>query len=381
MPAASVPTVARECAVRGVRALLVVSAGFAEAGPKGAVLQDELLAICRASGMRLVGPNCLGVMGTRRPIDATSCPTRHRRAAWRCCPRARCRLALIEQAASSASGFPRSSRSGTGPTSRPTTSSSTGRKTIRPTCCCSTLSRSGTRATSCASRAASAGASRSSRYAPGAWRRRPRRRVHTGAVVASSEAGMDALLQQTGGQGRYAGRASSISARCWAASVCPPAVVSASSPTRTGHPVRRRLRGERPRAAGAWPLGAARAGPLEHASTRNPVDMLGAGGSGRVRRRDPRAGRLRRGRRPRGHLYAGAGRRRGRCAGRNQSGDPREQGTLLSVVFGERGGGLRGLDGVRLSGERPRALAGAARLYEWRGLAWRATGAQRRPAG
>ena len=74
VPAAGVPTVARDCAVRGVRALLVVSAGFAEAGPEGAVLQDELLAICRASGMRLVGPNCLGVMGTRRPIDATFVP-------------------------------------------------------------------------------------------------------------------------------------------------------------------------------------------------------------------------------------------------------------------------------------------------------------------
>jgi acetate---CoA ligase (ADP-forming) len=72
--AAGVPAVARDCALRGVRALLVLTAGFAETGPEGAALQDELLAICRASGMRLVGPNCLGVMGTRRPLDATFVP-------------------------------------------------------------------------------------------------------------------------------------------------------------------------------------------------------------------------------------------------------------------------------------------------------------------
>ena len=58
-----VAVVARDCAVRGVRGLLVLSAGFAEAGAEGALLQDELVAVCRAAGMRLVGPNCLGLMG------------------------------------------------------------------------------------------------------------------------------------------------------------------------------------------------------------------------------------------------------------------------------------------------------------------------------
>jgi acetate---CoA ligase (ADP-forming) len=72
--AARVPAVARDCALRGVRALLVLSAGFAEAGQDGARLQDELLAICRAAGMRLVGPNCLGVAGSRRPLDTTFVP-------------------------------------------------------------------------------------------------------------------------------------------------------------------------------------------------------------------------------------------------------------------------------------------------------------------
>jgi acyl-CoA synthetase (NDP forming)/GNAT superfamily N-acetyltransferase len=72
--AESVPDVARDCAMRGVRVLLVLSAGFAESGPAGAALQDELVAVCRAAGMRLVGPNCLGLMGRRKPLDATFMP-------------------------------------------------------------------------------------------------------------------------------------------------------------------------------------------------------------------------------------------------------------------------------------------------------------------
>jgi acetate---CoA ligase (ADP-forming) len=52
----------------------VLTAGFAEAGPEGARRQDQLLATCRAAGMRLVGPNCLGVMGGSRKIDATFAP-------------------------------------------------------------------------------------------------------------------------------------------------------------------------------------------------------------------------------------------------------------------------------------------------------------------
>jgi len=56
--------VARECGAAGVRALLVLSAGFAEAGEDGRRRQQELLRICRESGMRLIGPNCLGVINT-----------------------------------------------------------------------------------------------------------------------------------------------------------------------------------------------------------------------------------------------------------------------------------------------------------------------------
>lgn len=62
--APAVLDVARDCAAHGVRALVVLSAGFGEAGDAGRARQDELLRICRDGGMRLVGPNCLGVLNT-----------------------------------------------------------------------------------------------------------------------------------------------------------------------------------------------------------------------------------------------------------------------------------------------------------------------------
>ena len=61
--------VARECADKGVRGLLVVSGGFAEAGPDGLRRQKELVGVCRDAGMRLVGPNCLGVLNTDSPAQ------------------------------------------------------------------------------------------------------------------------------------------------------------------------------------------------------------------------------------------------------------------------------------------------------------------------
>ena len=53
---------ASECSAKGVHSLVVVSPGFAETGPEGAELQTQLLDICRRAGMRMVGPNCSGVM-------------------------------------------------------------------------------------------------------------------------------------------------------------------------------------------------------------------------------------------------------------------------------------------------------------------------------
>ena len=64
VPAARVAEVAEQCGRKGVRALVVISAGFAEVGDEGRARQAELLRICRAYGMRLIGPNCIGIINT-----------------------------------------------------------------------------------------------------------------------------------------------------------------------------------------------------------------------------------------------------------------------------------------------------------------------------
>jgi len=64
VPAKVVVPVAKECAQKGVQALVVISAGFAEADEAGALLQEELVEICREAGMRLIGPNCMGIVNT-----------------------------------------------------------------------------------------------------------------------------------------------------------------------------------------------------------------------------------------------------------------------------------------------------------------------------
>ena len=78
VPAVVVNKVARECAQKGVRGLVVISAGFGEAGPDGVALQQELVDICRQAGMRLVGPNCMGVINSAPEVnlDATFAPDR-----------------------------------------------------------------------------------------------------------------------------------------------------------------------------------------------------------------------------------------------------------------------------------------------------------------
>jgi acyl-CoA synthetase (NDP forming) len=70
-PAASVPGIIRAAADSGVRAAVVLSAGFAETGEHGAELQREAVAAARAGGVRLVGPNCFGVQNADLPLNAS----------------------------------------------------------------------------------------------------------------------------------------------------------------------------------------------------------------------------------------------------------------------------------------------------------------------
>ncbi|WP_051753202.1 bifunctional GNAT family N-acetyltransferase/acetate--CoA ligase family protein [Streptosporangium amethystogenes] len=64
VPADGVIDVVKECAEKGVRGLIVVSSGFGETGHEGRARQDEMVRIARAYGLRVVGPNCLGVANT-----------------------------------------------------------------------------------------------------------------------------------------------------------------------------------------------------------------------------------------------------------------------------------------------------------------------------
>ncbi|MEM7801409.1 MAG: bifunctional acetate--CoA ligase family protein/GNAT family N-acetyltransferase, partial [Chloroflexota bacterium] len=71
VPAKIVPIVAQECVDAGVRGAIVISAGFKEIGESGAALEAEVLKIARSGNMRIVGPNCLGVMIPHLAMNAT----------------------------------------------------------------------------------------------------------------------------------------------------------------------------------------------------------------------------------------------------------------------------------------------------------------------
>jgi acetyl coenzyme A synthetase (ADP forming)-like protein len=74
LPGAAVLDAAAEALRSGVRAICVISAGFAETGPEGQERQDELLELVRASGARLLGPNCLGIAVAACRLNATFGP-------------------------------------------------------------------------------------------------------------------------------------------------------------------------------------------------------------------------------------------------------------------------------------------------------------------
>ena len=71
VPGVHVVEATRSALERGVKAICVISAGFAETGAEGKQRQDELLALVRAHGARLIGPNCLGIASTATRLNAT----------------------------------------------------------------------------------------------------------------------------------------------------------------------------------------------------------------------------------------------------------------------------------------------------------------------
>jgi acetyltransferase len=71
IPAPHVPAVVEQCGQAGVKALIVISAGFKEAGPEGARLEQQVLAAARKHRMRIIGPNCLGLMNPINGLNAS----------------------------------------------------------------------------------------------------------------------------------------------------------------------------------------------------------------------------------------------------------------------------------------------------------------------
>ena len=67
IPAPSVPQALEDCVMKGVRGAIIQSGGFAEVGPEGKALQDQCLTIARKGGLRIWGPNCMGLIDTLRP--------------------------------------------------------------------------------------------------------------------------------------------------------------------------------------------------------------------------------------------------------------------------------------------------------------------------
>ena len=60
-----------DCAAAGVKGVIIISAGFKELGPEGAKLENEIVAKARAAKIRIVGPNCLGIMSPNTGLNAT----------------------------------------------------------------------------------------------------------------------------------------------------------------------------------------------------------------------------------------------------------------------------------------------------------------------
>jgi acetyltransferase len=70
-PATSIPNLIKECVDMGVPGAIVISAGFKEIGPEGAALEAQIMEHARRGNMRLIGPNCLGLMNPHSGLNAT----------------------------------------------------------------------------------------------------------------------------------------------------------------------------------------------------------------------------------------------------------------------------------------------------------------------
>jgi len=71
IPAKAVAEALKDCGKAGVKGIVIISAGFKEVGGEGVLREKELVEIVRSYGMKMVGPNCLGVINTRNKMNAS----------------------------------------------------------------------------------------------------------------------------------------------------------------------------------------------------------------------------------------------------------------------------------------------------------------------
>jgi len=71
VPASAVPEVMRQCVKLGVKSVVIITAGFKEVGKEGRQLEQQVIQIANQGGIRIVGPNCLGVIVPANKLNAS----------------------------------------------------------------------------------------------------------------------------------------------------------------------------------------------------------------------------------------------------------------------------------------------------------------------
>jgi len=74
VPARITPRVFEDIGAKGTKAAIVISGGFSETGPAGAEIEDEIVAIAKTHGIRIIGPNCVGVIDSQTHVDTFFLP-------------------------------------------------------------------------------------------------------------------------------------------------------------------------------------------------------------------------------------------------------------------------------------------------------------------
>ena len=77
-PAATVPDIVEQCAIAGIRGLILISAGFKEVGESGKILEEKIIEIKKKYDMRIIGPNCLGIIHPDIGLNATFIPKKQK---------------------------------------------------------------------------------------------------------------------------------------------------------------------------------------------------------------------------------------------------------------------------------------------------------------